>query len=50
MLVVYPLLVEIYTFLRSETGSEVMWTSNKFGTPVLKVAAYRATCSFVDPS
>jgi len=49
MLVVYPMLVETYTFLISSTGFEVMWTTNKYTTPILKVGAYRASCTFVVP-
>jgi hypothetical protein len=47
LLVAYPLLVETYTFFRNAEGqAEVMWTSNKWGTPIPKVGAYRAACSF----
>lgn len=47
VVVASPLLMETYTFLRNEDGqAEVMWTSNKWGTPIPKVGAYRADCSF----
>ena len=42
ILVVYPELVENYTFLLSSRGPEVIWTSNKHSS------AYRAACSFVN--
>jgi hypothetical protein len=47
VLVAYPKLVETYTFLRNEDGqAEAIWTTNKWGTPIPKVAAFRAACSF----
>ena len=47
VVVAYRNLVETYTFLRNEEGqAEVMWTVNKWGTPIPKVGAYRADCSF----
>ena len=50
LIVVYPGtgVVETYTFLRkADTGAEVIWTSNKGGGAlIMKVAAYRADCSF----
>ena len=47
VVVAYPLLVETYTFLRNEDGQpEAIWTTNKWGTPIPKVAAFRADCSF----
>jgi hypothetical protein len=47
VVVAYPLLVETYTFLRNEDGqAEAIWTTNKWGTPIPKVAAFRADCSF----
>ena len=46
--VVYPGSIESYTFLRSRTGPEVIWTSNKFNAPIVKAAAYRAECSLID--
>jgi len=48
ILVVYPLLTETYTFLRSKDGPEVMWTTNKHSTPVVKVGAYRAACTLLN--
>ncbi len=47
VVVVYPMLVETYTFLNSTDGPEVLWTSNKHSTPIVKVGAYRAQCSFI---
>jgi len=47
VVVAYPLLVETYTFLRNGDGqAEAIWTTNKWGTPIPKVAAFRAACSF----
>jgi hypothetical protein len=47
VLVAYPNLIETYTFLRDAEGqAEAMWTTNKWGTPVAKVAAYRADCTY----
>lgn len=44
----YPkLLVETYTFRKSANGAEVIWSSNKYGTPLPKLGAYRAPCSFL---
>ena len=48
VIVVYPNLVETYTFVRSQNGAEVIWSSNKFATPILKIAAYRAPCSVLN--
>ena len=48
ILVVYPMLVENYTFLVSSGGPEVIWTTNKHSTPVVKAGAYRAACKFVN--
>ena len=47
-LVSYPnAYVETYTFMRNEDDdAEAMWTSNKWGTPIPKAGAYRASCSF----
>lgn len=47
-IVAYPQVVETYTFLITSNGPEVMWTSNKHNTPILKVGAYRADCTFID--
>lgn len=42
--------VETYTFLRTEDGqAEVMGTTNKWGTVIPKVGAYRAGCSIFAP-
>lgn len=51
IVVTYPnTYVETYTFLRNDDGqAEVMWTSNKWGTIIPKVGAYRASCSFFTP-
>ena len=46
--VVYPMLIETYTFLRSQSGPEAIWTSNKHSTPILKAGAYRAKCTFIN--
>ena len=48
VLIVYPMLAEVYTFLQSKSGPEVMWTTNKYSTPILKAGAYRAACKFVE--
>ena len=50
VIIVYELggTVETYTFLNSVSGPEVIWSSNKFGTLILKIAAFRAPCSFID--
>ena len=39
---------ETYTFFRNADGNaQALWTSNKGGgSPIMKVAAYRADCSF----
>ena len=52
IIVAYPVtgVIETYNFLKSVTGPEVMWTSNKGRTPVLKAGTYRAECSFIDLS
>jgi hypothetical protein len=51
VVVTYPnTYVETYTFIRTEDGqTEAMWTSNKWGTLIPKVGAYRASCSFFAP-
>jgi hypothetical protein len=47
VIVSYPNLIETYTFLRNAEGeAEVLWSTNKWGTPIPKIAAYRASCSF----
>ena len=50
VIVDYPAttVVETYTFLRNANGkAEAIWTSNKGGgAAIMKVAAYRADCSF----
>ena len=48
IIVAYPLVVETYTFLLSDGGPEVIWTSNKHSAPIVKVSAMRASCSFVN--
>ena len=40
--------VETFMFIKSENGPEVVWSQNKYGSPILKVAAFRAPCSFVN--
>ena len=40
--------VETYMFVNSTNGPEVVWSQNKYGSPILKVAAFRAPCSFMD--
>jgi hypothetical protein len=45
VVVAYPRLIETYTFLVAASGPEVMWTTNKFATPVIKAGLYRAYCS-----
>jgi hypothetical protein len=48
---VYPLgSMETYAFMRTSQGDEVIWSSLKYGTPIPKVGAYRAKCSFLDLS
>ena len=42
--VIYPRLSEVYTFLKTRSGPEVIWTTNKFATPVVKVGAYLSLC------
>jgi hypothetical protein len=46
--VVYPMLIETYTFLQSHSGPEAIWTSNKHSTPILKAGAYRAKCTLIN--
>jgi hypothetical protein len=48
IVVAYPLVVETYTFLLSDSGPEVIWTSNKHSAPIIKVSAMRAPCSLVN--
>jgi len=49
LLVIYPKLIETYTFLRNVDGqAEVMWTQNKHGTLIPKVSAFQAPCSFLE--
>lgn len=40
--------VETYTFIETADGPQVLWTSNKSLTPIPKVAAYQAACSYLD--
>jgi hypothetical protein len=49
ILAAFPMgIIETYTFLRNTDGrAEVMWTQNKYGTPIPKVAAFRSNCSFL---
>ena len=46
--VIYPNLSEVYTFMNTRSGPEVMWTTNKHSTPVLKAAAYFALCGHLE--
>jgi hypothetical protein len=48
ILVVYAEVIETYTFLHSSGGPEVIWTSNKHSTPILKAGAYRAKCTYIN--
>ena len=43
--VIYPMLSEVYTFMQTRLGPEVMWTTNKHSTPVLKAGAYLSRCT-----
>jgi hypothetical protein len=45
----YPgVTVETWTFIKSRNGPEVIWSSNKYGTAMPKIAAFRAPCSLLD--
>ena len=47
----YPgMTIETFTFIKSSDGNEVIWSSNKYGAPVPKIAAYRAECTLLDLS
>jgi hypothetical protein len=48
VIAVYPMLVEVYTFIQTSTGPQAIWSTNKHSTPIVKVAAYSAPCSFID--
>lgn len=47
VLVVYDVSIETYTFLKTATGGEVMWTQNRHSGPIVKAAIFRASCSLV---
>jgi hypothetical protein len=40
--------VETFTFVQSREGAEAIWSSNKYGAPILKISAFRAPCSLLD--
>jgi hypothetical protein len=49
VIVIYPgKTVETFTFVNSQNGPEAIWSSNKYGTPILKISAFHASCSLLD--
>ena len=49
VIVIYPgKIVETYTFVQSREGAEAIWSSNKYGAPILKISAFRTPCSLLD--
>jgi hypothetical protein len=49
VIIVHPgTMVETYTFVQSRNGAEAIWSSNKYGAPILKISAFHAPCSFLD--
>ena len=40
--------IETWTFINSSDGPEALWSSNKYGTAIPKIAAFRAPCSLLD--
>lgn len=48
VIAVYPMLIEVYTFIQTSTGPQAIWSTNKHSTPIVKVGAYSAPCSFID--
>ena len=46
--VIYPMLSEVYTFMKTRSGDEVMWTTNKHSTPILKAGTYLSSCTQLD--
>jgi hypothetical protein len=40
-------LVETYTFIKAAGGAEAIWSTNKYGTLIPKIGAYRAPCSLL---
>ena len=38
---------EVYTFMNTRSGPEVMWTTSEYGTTIFKVGAYNAKCTYL---
>lgn len=49
LIVVYPgKTVDSFTFVQSQKGAQAIWSSNRYGAPILKISAFHAPCSFLD--
>lgn len=40
-------IVEMYTFLETSEGPQVMWTTNKFNALIIKASVFNAKCSYL---